>query len=128
VKREEWERYRRQVEHTLISLPANPLDRAERLARVRRYIDALGLRRWRALVFGSVGRGDFTADSDTDLLIVSDELPSDLRARLDLLFRVRDLAPEVEPIGWREEDWARREREGDPFIEVLRREGLEIAP
>lgn len=112
----------------MISLPANPLDRAERLARVRRYIDALGLTSWRALVFGSVGRGDFTADSDTDLLIVSDELPSDLRARLDLLFGVRDLAPEVEPIGWREEDWARREREADPFIEVLRREGLEIAP
>ncbi|MDW8470041.1 MAG: nucleotidyltransferase domain-containing protein [Burkholderiales bacterium] len=50
---------------------------AERLARVRRYLAALGLRRWRAIVFGSVGRGDFTAESDTDLLVVSDELPAD---------------------------------------------------
>jgi predicted nucleotidyltransferase len=112
----------------MISLAADPLDRAERLARARRYIEALGLRRWRALVFGSVGRGDFTAESDTDLLVISDELPADLRARLDLLFSVRELAPEVEPIGWREEEWRRREQEGDPFIAVLKSEGLEIAP
>lgn len=112
----------------MISLPADPLDPAERLARVRRYLGALGLRRWRAIVFGSVGRGDFTAESDTDLIVVSDELPADLRARLDLLYSVRELAPEVEPIGWREEDWRRREREGDPFIAVLKSEGLEIAP
>jgi predicted nucleotidyltransferase len=112
----------------MISLLANPLDRAERIARVRRYIAALGLSRWRALVFGSVGRGDFTADSDTDLLVISDELPADVRARLDLLFGVRELAPEIEPIGWREDDWARRERAGDPFIEVLKRDGLPVAP
>lgn len=112
----------------MISLAADPLDPAERLARARRYIEALGLRRWRAIVFGSVGRGDFTAESDTDLLVVSDELPADLRARLDSLLSVRELAPEVEPIGWREEDWRRREQEGDPFIAVLQREGLEITP
>lgn len=112
----------------MISLAANPLDRAERLARVRRYLAALGLRRWRAIVFGSVGRGDFTAESDTDLLVVSDELPADIRARLDLLFAVREVAPEVEPIGWREEDWRRRKKEGDPFIEILEREGLVLEP
>lgn len=94
----------------------------------RRYVDALGLTRWRAIVFGSVGRGDFTADSDTDLLVISDDLPADLRARLDLLFAVRDVAPEVEPIGWREADWQRRAGECDPFIAVLEREGLVLAP
>jgi predicted nucleotidyltransferase len=110
----------------MISLPADPRDREERLERVRRYLAALGLVNFRAIVFGSVGRGDFTAESDTDLLIVSDELPADLRARLDLLFSVREIAPEVEPIGWREEDWRRREREGDPFVGVLKREGVEV--
>jgi len=110
----------------MISLPVDPRDRAERLARVRRYLAALGLANFRAIVFGSVGRGDFTADSDTDLLIVSDELPAELRARLDLLFSAREIAPEVEPIGWREEDWRRRECEGDPFVAVLKREGVEV--
>lgn len=110
----------------MLSLPADARDRAERIARVRRYLAALGLNRYRGIVFGSVGRGDFTADSDTDLLVVSDDLPADPRARLDLLFSARDIAPEVEPIGWREDDWRRREREGDPFIAVLTREGLEV--
>ncbi len=110
----------------MLSLPADPLDPAERIARVRNYLAALGLNRYRAIVFGSVGRGDFTADSDTDLLIVSDELPADVRARLDLLYSVRDVAPEVEPIGWREGEWQRRHREGDPFIDVLLREGVEV--
>lgn len=111
----------------MLSLPADPRDRAERIARVRRYLAALGLNRYRAIVFGSVGRGDFIAESDTDLLVVSDDLPADWRARLDLLFSARDVAPEVEPIGWREDDWRRRERAGDPFIAVLAREGLEVS-
>ncbi|MEW5864999.1 MAG: nucleotidyltransferase domain-containing protein [Pseudomonadota bacterium] len=79
-------------------------------------------------MFGSVERGDFTAESDTDLLVVSDELPADLRARLDLLFSVRELAPEVEPIGWREDEWRLREGAGDPFVALLKREGLELVP
>jgi predicted nucleotidyltransferase len=50
----------------MISLLKNPRDRGERLARLQRYLAALGLERHRAIVFGSVARGDFTADSDTD--------------------------------------------------------------
>jgi len=109
-----------------LSLPADPLDRAERLQRVRAYLDALGLAARRAIVFGSVARGDFTAESDTDLLIVSDELPSDPRARVDLLFDLRVVAPEIEPVGWRDADWERREREGDGFIALLKREGVPV--
>jgi predicted nucleotidyltransferase len=108
----------------MLSLPDDPLDRAERLARAQRYLRALGLKSYRAILFGSVARGDFTAESDTDLLIVSDALPDDRRARLERLFRARDVATEVEPIGWRESEWRSREAQGDPFIEVLRREGV----
>jgi predicted nucleotidyltransferase len=110
----------------MLSLPVNPLDRAERFARVRSYLVALGLKHYRAIVFGSVGRGDFTADSDTDVLVISDDLPEQMRTRLDLLFGARDVAPEVEPVGWRESDWRRREAEGNPFIAVLKREGMEV--
>lgn len=104
----------------------NPLNREERLQQVRDYLRALGLKDYRAIVFGSVARGDFIAESDTDLLIISDELPQSLRERLDVLFRAIDQAPEVEPIGWREQDWERRKREGDPFIELVQREGLDV--
>jgi predicted nucleotidyltransferase len=86
----------------MLMLPRNPFDRAERLERAHRYLDELGPRNCRAIVFGSVARGDFTAESDTDLLIVSDELPSDPRQRLALLFGARNLAPEIEPVEWRQ--------------------------
>lgn len=104
----------------------NPLDREERLERVRRYLRTLGLKHYRALVFGSVARGDFTAESDTDVLVVSDELPEASKRRMDVLFATHHLAPEVEPIGWREVDWRRGEEEGDRFVELLKREALEI--
>ncbi len=111
----------------MLSRLEHPMDRAERLARVSRYIDALGLKRYRAIVFGSVARGDYTAESDTDLLIVSDDLPPDPRQRLEHLFRARDLAPEIEPIGWTEAEWARREARADPFLAILDLEGRSVS-
>jgi len=104
----------------------DPLDREERLQHAREYLAALGLKHYRAVVFGSVARGDFVAESDTDLLIISNDLPEPLRERLALLFGSIDKAPEIEPIGWRESEWERRTRLGDHFIGVLEREGLEL--
>jgi len=40
------------------------------------------------VVFGSVGRGDSTADSDIDLLIVSDAFSSSLSNRMELLIKI----------------------------------------
>jgi predicted nucleotidyltransferase len=110
----------------MLSRINNPLDRVERLARVDTYLHALGLQRYRAILFGSVARGDYTADSDTDLLVISDELPIDRKERLDLLFVARDVAPEIEPIGWTEAEWQRRRALDDPFLDVLQREGQRI--
>lgn len=107
--------------------PNDPLDRLERLERARQYLAALGLRRYRAIVFGSVARGDFTAESDTDLLVVSDELPVDVMERMDVLSKARTVAPELEPVGWRVADWRRREANGDPFVVILLKEGVVIA-
>lgn len=110
----------------MLSRIHDPLDQAERMARVRKYLDALALRHYRAILFGSVARGDYTAESDTDLLVVSDELPADRNERLDRLFRARDVAPEVEPIGWTEAEWGIREARGDPFLKILKNEGRPI--
>jgi len=111
----------------MISLPADPRDREERLERVRRYLAALGLVNFRAIVSGSVGRGDFAAESDTDLPIVSDELPADLSAQRNLLFSVHEIALEGEPIGLREEEWRWDERQGNSFVSVLRCSGIDFA-
>jgi predicted nucleotidyltransferase len=111
----------------MLSLPIDPLDRSERFQRVRSYLDALGLRQYRAIVFGSVARGDFTAESDTDLLVVSDELPVDVMERMGVLSKARTVAPELEPVGWRAADWRRRKANGDPFVAILLKEGVVLA-
>lgn len=110
----------------MLSLPRDRLDRQERLERAGRYLDALKLGRLTAIVFGSVARGDFNAESDTDLLIVSDELPRDRRQRLDVLFRAIDVAPEIEPIGWTEAEWRERRGREDPFVAIVEREGVPL--
>jgi len=108
----------------MLKLPTDPLSRDERLARVRTYLAELGLRRYRAWVFGSVARGDFTKESDTDVLVVSDELPADRKRRLDRIFDARTVAPEIEPIGWLASEWREREATDDPFLGILRREAV----
>ncbi|MEB3289986.1 MAG: nucleotidyltransferase domain-containing protein [Leptolyngbya sp.] len=95
-----------------------------RAQRIQTYLSRLPLQHYRAIVFGSVARGDFILESDTDLLIISDELPPSPKARLDILFDPRLETPEIEPIGWREEDYQRRKAAGDPFLRVLEQEGI----
>jgi len=95
-----------------------------RSQRIQQYLSCLPLTHYRAIVFGSVARGDFILESDTDLLIISDELPESPQARLDLLFECRDSTPEIEPIGWREVDYQRRKAQGDLFLTILETEGI----
>lgn len=54
----------------MLGRPTDPLGRAERFDRVRAYLEALGLKPYRAWIFGSVARRDLTKESDTDVLIV----------------------------------------------------------
>jgi predicted nucleotidyltransferase len=108
----------------MLKLPTDPLNRDERLARVRTYLGELGLRRYRAWVFGSMARGDFTKESDTDVLVISDELPVDRKRRLDRMFDARMVAPEIEPVGWLASELREREATNDPFLEILRREAV----
>jgi len=108
----------------MLKRPIDPLSRDERLTRVRHYLAELGLRRYQAWVFGSVARGDFTKESDTDVLVISDELPVDRKRRLDRIFDARTVAPEIEPIGWLTSEWRERQATNDPFLDILRREAV----
>jgi predicted nucleotidyltransferase len=98
-----------------------------RLGRVRDYLRRLPLSRVRAIVFGSVGRRAFSIGSDTDLLVISDELPAEIRARIDLLGDLRDGLGEIDPVGWTELEWVRRLADGDPFAACVAREGIAVA-
>jgi predicted nucleotidyltransferase len=97
-----------------------------RLERVWTFLRRLPLDRARGIVFGSVARRAFSIGSDTDLLVISDDLPADVRARIDLLGDLRDGLGEIDPIGWTEEEWSRRLAAGDPFAALVEREGISV--
>ena len=76
------------------------------------------LRRYRAAnprLFGSVARGDATADSDIDVLIVSDEV--DLEEIYSVLASVeRKLRRKINPNVYNRAAYERRVAEGNPFV------------
>ena len=96
-----------------------------RLARVRDYLARLPLDSVRGIVFGSVARRAFGIGSDTDLLVISDDLPAGVRERIDLLGDHRDGLGEIDPVGWTEREWAERHSE-DPFGALVAREGIDV--
>ena len=68
-----------------------PTDELEwRMQRVRHFLARLPMTHLRAIIFGSVARGDFVKESDTDLLVISDEFPDSVKERIDLLFDLID--------------------------------------
>jgi hypothetical protein len=97
-----------------------------RLARVREYLSRLPLDAARGIVFGSVARRAFGIGSDTDLLVISAGLPADVRGRIDLLGDHRDGLGEIDPVGWTETEWSQRLAAGDPFADLLAREGIAV--
>lgn len=98
-----------------------------RLARVRDYLGRLPLERVRGIVFGSVGRRAFSIASDTDLLVLSDDLPASIRQRIDLLGDHRDGVGEIDAVGWTETEWHDRLVRQDPFALLIAREGIEVS-
>lgn len=98
----------------------------EAISKVMLYLSSLGLKKYRAILFGSYARGDFNYASDIDLLIISDELPEGLNERLSFLNLKRWDTPDVEPIGWTEKEYEMRKGKNDPFITLLGKEGVVI--
>jgi predicted nucleotidyltransferase len=72
----------------------------------------------RVILFGSVARGDFDGASDLDLLVVGTTRPEP---------SVHDAAERaVEVLLWPPAQWARAVAGDNPFMNALRREGVEL--
>ena len=71
----------------------------------------------RIILFGSASTGQMTKDSDIDLLVVGElglrETARRLRPAQDTLGR------EITPVVWTRQEFERRRREGDPFLQRL---------
>ncbi|MCZ7528518.1 MAG: nucleotidyltransferase domain-containing protein [Acidimicrobiia bacterium] len=88
---------------------------AELIERVREWAAALDTRVpgvVAVVVFGSVARGDFNKWSDTDVLVVADELPADHLARAEVLAPV---PPGVQPVAWTRDELHEARRKRNPI-------------
>jgi uncharacterized protein len=102
--------------------------RGEQLALVdtaRVWVHRLGrqLPLQRAVVFGSVARGDFNRWSDVDLLLVSPEFRGAPIRRLEQL---GDRPARVQPVCWTPAEWRAERDRGNPIAVEVEVAGIEI--
>ena len=76
------------------------------------------------VVFGSVARGDFNKWSDLDVLVVARGLPSDARARLEVL--MQDAPPGLQAIGWTPAELVARRLRNDPIARECEAAGVVV--
>jgi uncharacterized protein len=77
-----------------------------------------------AVVVGSVGRGDFNAWSDVDVLVIADDLPDGAHDRMKVLHDSTFAG--VQPIGWTADEFAERNRRGDPIATAVHGHGVVV--
>ena len=112
---------------TVDPLEARRAEQQRLLDLARAYVVVLAerIRIERALVAGSVARGDFNVWSDVDLVIVSDELPAASRDRDALLDA--DRPGRVEVHGYTSAEFGRALERGDALAREAAACGLPIA-
>lgn len=100
-------------------------ERAALLERARRWVAVLrgSIRIERAVVFGSVARGDFNRWSDVDLLLVSDDFEGPPLRRLEQLgYR----PGRIEPVCWTTAEWSEQRERANPIAEEAERAGVSV--
>jgi len=79
----------------------------------------------RAIVFGSVARGDADAGSDLDLVIIADT-PRPFFERFRDFTGVWDVWPRLDLLVYTPEEFELMQAEGNPFIEQVLAEGRSV--
>ena len=96
---------------------------------IRQYLEVVRLAGFhvsQAVLFGSYARGDASADSDIDILVIAAEFDDTYdRKQVDLLWELRaQTDSRIEPVPVGERQW--QEDDASPIIEIARREGQVI--
>ena len=101
------------------------IDRAAAIKLARRYIAMcrqINLPVSKAILFGSQATGTAHGDSDIDLLLVSDKFKGNTLDNWKMLAPVTARLYDVEPHPYPEKNFVK----GDPFIDEVKRTGIEI--
>ncbi|MBS7637392.1 nucleotidyltransferase domain-containing protein [Candidatus Bathyarchaeota archaeon] len=99
--------------------------RREAYEKLESFLDRVKPLKPRALIlFGSYARGDFTEESDIDVILIAENLPKKLieRRSLSSLYHLKKLMA----IGYYPEEFMEELRRGNPFIHEALKEGVII--
>ncbi len=99
--------------------------RREAYEKLESFLDRVKPLNPRALIlFGSYARGDFTEESDIDVILIAENLPKKLieRRSLSSLYHLKKLMA----IGYYPEEFMEELRRGNPFIHEVLNEGVII--
>ena len=97
------------------------------LEKLQKIAEALDRYRVRLVIlFRSMARGDYTDESDIDILIVADNIPNDPREAYQITREVTELIdPRIQPIALKTESFLKKLEKENTFItEILEDEKL----
>lgn len=77
----------------------------------------------KVILFGSAALGIATPESDLDFLIIKKDTPYYGAVRIRELSRMIDRNIAVDFLVYRPEEWEQRSEMGDPFLQLILREG-----
>lgn len=101
------------------------ISRAAAINMAKQYLELckqINLHITKAILFGSYATGTAHRDSDIDLLLISDMFKNNTLENWKMLAPVTARLYNVEPHPYPEKKF----REGDPFINEIKRKGIEI--
>ena len=75
------------------------------------------------ILFGSAVRGELTADSDVDILIIKKDTPVYGADRIRQLSRLIERHIPIDFLVYRPEEFKKRIEMGDPFLKAILKEG-----
>lgn len=115
------------VRRPIKSLSHPDMPDASILTRIEdRYRERLGATR--AIVYGSVARGEATIHSDIDLLVIAPSEDRTFRRLVESREGIDDLSFRlpISPIIFTPEEFALRQRQGETFLRVILEEGSDL--
>ncbi len=74
------------------------------------------------ILFGSYARGNYTNNSDVDILVVSDKLPKDPREAFSMAYKIEE--PRVIPTAYNTEVFLKKLRGGSTFLLEVIEDGV----
>lgn len=103
-------------------------ERDQLIALARAYAERLAgrIELTRAVVAGSVARGDFNVWSDIDVVVVAPELPRRAPDRIGLL--LEGAPPRLQPVGYTPEEWDRELARGNRLVAEADELGVQVWP